>query len=476
MGTKEENALHRLFRRARSLSAGSQDRQRERLSRKDWDEGFNDKCDPIFPYQMPNLGDGEGFEHLDEIWKDFTKKPSAPPLYDFQGARQKFTDASDQNDKISRKDLMEILLENDQKHQENLTKAVEKISMLNTKMKNFEKTKNTDVSYISAVEPPPFFNDIPQAYGLNSAVKRVEVFSKPFTNIPQFKGEKSYPVRTFLELLNMCVLDTAMKIPEETFCTIVLQKLSHDVRSNLAFSCDPTEKNCAALYDALLSLYDFSDNDCTALVKLFNLKPSADISSFASFYDNCMKHLRLAGGSPSDKGKHFLIALRNILNDRLRIRVDEKVHSYRTRGDNSYPPVRWLLNLISPHREEIESYIHEHSRPKAKFREIRKVNDDTSQNKLQCSHCQMTNHTVDNCFKLQNSKNKDKPCQKCGRQGHVAEGCKTRCRKCHSIDHVSATCDVYKGIQATQTKCPYCYEVVHLALFHPLASSVLRKN
>ena len=52
---------------------------------------------------------------------------------------------------------MEILLENDQKHQENLTKAVEKISMLNTKMKAFEKAKHSDVSYISGIEPQPFF-------------------------------------------------------------------------------------------------------------------------------------------------------------------------------------------------------------------------------------------------------------------------------------------------------------------------------
>ena len=61
MGTKVENALHRLFRRARSLSASSQDRQREILSRKDWDEEFNGKCDLFLPYQNPSLADGEGF-------------------------------------------------------------------------------------------------------------------------------------------------------------------------------------------------------------------------------------------------------------------------------------------------------------------------------------------------------------------------------------------------------------------------------
>ena len=86
MGMKEENALHHLFRRARSLSASSQDRQRERLSCKDWDEEFNVKCDPILPYQMPYLGDGEGFENSDEILKDFMKNPPTPPFNDFQGA------------------------------------------------------------------------------------------------------------------------------------------------------------------------------------------------------------------------------------------------------------------------------------------------------------------------------------------------------------------------------------------------------
>ena len=45
--------------------------------------------------------------------------------------------------------------------------------MLNTKMKAFE-NKYSDVLYISAMEPPPFYNDIPQEHGLISAVNRVE--------------------------------------------------------------------------------------------------------------------------------------------------------------------------------------------------------------------------------------------------------------------------------------------------------------
>ena len=321
------------------------------------------------------------------------------------------------------------------------------------------------------VSPPPFDTN-PNSMNKSSqdAMKKNLLFFRPFKDIPIFKGEKDSCVVDFLETLTAAVVDHDLKICEPVFITIVLSKLSHTVRMAIGEGELYLNKNCAEIYRSLLCLYDFSETEPVALMKLLKLKGDSNITNFSQYFAAAMKYLRLCGASSSDKSKHFLISLNNILPQRIKERLDDHIHNYRRKSQTrGYPPIEWILNIISPHRDELDTAILQQSKQKDKIRLNNLGVDEQPKPLTQCDYCGMDNHSTARCFKrLKEERANAVLCSDCGKKGHQTGKCKYRCRLCHDPSHKASACPVYPNMLITQSKCEHCYSALHLALFHPM--------
>ena len=314
-------------------------------------------------------------------------------------------------------------------------------------------------------------------------LKTLTNISKCFSHIGMFKGDDNPSIKEFLEGMNGVITDNCLKISEQLFKSILLSKISHSVRMALNESNYAVDKSCKSIYNSLLSIYDFSEPESIALVKLMKLRGGNGINNFSEYFDSAMRLTRLCGGSPSDKAKHFVVGLTNVLSDRLKEKLNDYILNYRRKSSGSYPPIEQILNVVSPYRDDLDSVINDQAKggkSLVKFREIEAID---GKGPMHCSYCKMSNHEVETCFKrVKDMSQKQKPnapppiCKSCGKSGHLTEKCRARCRMCFSPTHQAVNCTTYPGVLISQSKCEHCFKLVSLSLFHPMSMCVLQKN
>ena len=368
--SKSPNAIERILRRARSLSAGSRaehDRGRSRGRLVDPPVRNQDIMDLVH-----HLNDGDDDFEGGYISDDFinpqppppvASAPPQPPLNPIINVshagpppQQNISAPPVNVANNNRDELLQHLIAKDAERDLLLKQTVEKLGLVNSKINSLELRSQEELDPMArpAIMPPPFAK--PQDhYDGDNVIRKSILYAKAFQHVPTFKGESTYSVREFLESMNSCIIDNLFKMTEKVFVSILLSKLAISVRMGICGGGGSIEKSCLQLYNSLLSLYDFAETEQSATVKLLQLKAGPKITNFSEFFEGAMKLLRLSGGTPSDKSKHFLIALYNILPDRIREKIEEKVYNYRKRSNNKeYPSIEWILNNLTCHRDEID--------------------------------------------------------------------------------------------------------------------------
>ena len=520
-GDKSPSRLDKILRPIRSLSAGSSLSERDRkLNNMDRSRSRNRdglQNPPVLPFYTSGMDEDE-LENLQDIgfFHDPTSptpaRASAPPanlmsnprplspeiLIDnsrqaqAQSSNNPFSAIPSEHKKLGdfattgaankvgmqpplmdKNQIIQHLLDRDAAREKTLEKMIGKLKLVNEQVNGIEsRYLNENCFEIEPRVSPPPFDTTPNAMTKSSqdTMKKSLIFFRPFKDIPIFKGEKDNSVVDFLETLTAAVVDHDLKICEPVFITIVLSKLSHTVRMAIGEGELYLNKNCAEIYRSLLCLYDFSETEPVALMKLLKLKGDSNITNFSQYFAAAMKYLRLCGANPSDKSKHFLISLNNILPQRIKERLDDHIHNYRRKNHSgSYPPIEWILNIISPHRDELDMAILQQSKHKEKIKLNVLEVEEKQKPVAQCDYCGMDNHSTARCYKrLKDERANSSLCSDCGKKGHQTGKCKSRCRLCHDPSHKASACPIYPNTLITQSKCEHCFSVLHLALFHPM--------
>ena len=374
-------------------------------------------------------------------------------------------------------DMIQTLLHRDNEKNERFNRLLEKVEEMSLQISSLQ--TSDDPTFLLArnkINPPEF---VPNGLDVPSnSLQARKTINSCFANIPIF--ESHHDIRSLLEALNYAVNDANMKLTERLFKSILLSKLSHNVRKSVGNTDD---KTVGQLYDILLSLYDVSETPKKAVSMLFSLKGSERIKTFNEWILEARRLLHLTGQSLADQAQSFIIALSNIVPEQILWKIEEYIHSYKRKHGNIYPSVEHVSAFVAPFRDHIDEYIMNQSKAsKLKIRNVEAYvpqsfegippNPPSDGFRIDiCSYCNKRGHSQENCFKKMRDESqgaRKKICGACGREGHATEKCRSRCRMCNDFSHTSPECPIYVGQIPTQDKCPACFAKIHLNLYHPL--------
>ena len=409
---------------------------------------------------------------------------------------------------MSKDEAIQLLLDRDSKKDEMMNDILYRFAELESDIKNKEeremhlKPLKTRMVQLPKFEPPE--ND-----RYRSPLDRIRLgayFKKPFDSVKDFNDSVDYPVRTFLENMSsvcqVCQKDD-MGYTEDCFRDVLLSKLGHDIRKSISDSDFKCRKSVQEIYEQLLALYDSSETETEAHAKLLRLRAGPKLCNWAQFIKEARRLLNLSDSASTDKAKSMVVAIKNIVPERVMDKLEDYVDQYEARFDK-YPTIDCILDQVSRFRSTIDEYMEQKNKDK-KYRVNQVSTDETEksnqgqtsydQDKGQnnrnrdsytndssyrnrdgylhrnadrpdrrgyppCTFCKRPGHSENTCF----AKN---PCQKCGIKGHTHLKCPTKCRLCNGR-HISAKCETYKNVMVTQAMCEYCFDALNLELFHPM--------
>ena len=307
------------------------------------------------------------------------------------------------------------------------------------------------------------------------SLERLQHLEKRFRGIPLFDDTKT-PIREFLKAI-VSVTNTfpaAVRPTDEEYFQLLWGKLGLKIQGELQ---DMNIKDPEQLHNTLIEVYDTSEREDEAYIKLQSLKPSTSLDCVKRLLKEANRLKELFPGTDLEKTRSFRISLKNFLPWRLQKQLEDLVLKSKSLAEKVHLDWEFLASYVKFHQQEIDEHVERivsntswntspHDTP---FLNNAVVAMATSSKKslaainakalLTCLNCNKLGHTQIDCWKLQ-------ICGNCGKSGHPTSNCRTFCRLCGLRNHASIHCRKYPGEVPISQPCKFCQSKFGAVLYH----------